>query len=126
MTEQRANEIFRTKNPTGCIYRKNSTSAESKYWVQFTEHGKVYYYSAESYAALLNRLGFKVAYKHDLKAAEENVERYENKLNAQLAGDFDLFDLLFGTTAEEAIAQTRELLADAQKQLERLNSYIIE
>lgn len=118
MTEARANEIFRTKYPNGSILRKNSTSAGNKYWVVFDENSKVYYYSATSYSELLRRLKFNVIYKHDLKTAEANVERYQDRLDKILKGDFeDEFDLLFGTK-EQILESTKENLADAIKILE--------
>ena len=118
MTEARANEIFRTKYPNGSILRKNSTSAGNKYWVVFDENSKVYYYSATSYSELLRRLKFNVIYKHDLKTAEANVARYQDRLDKILKGDFeDEFDLLFGTK-EQILESTKENLADAIKILE--------
>ncbi len=117
MTEARANEIFRTKYPNGSILRKHSTSAGNKYWVVFDENSKAYYYSATSYAELLRRFEFNVIYKHDLKNAEANVERYQNKLDKISKGEFDSFDLLF-CTKEQVLESTKESLADAQKTLQ--------
>ena len=73
MTEERANEIFKTKYPEGEIRRKYSTSAGNKYWVTFNPNGRVYSYSATSYAELLRKFEFNVIYKHDLRNAEANV-----------------------------------------------------
>lgn len=117
MTEARANEIFKTKYPEGEIRRRHATSAENKYWVTFNPNGKVYYYSATSYAELLRRFEFNVIYKHDLSNAEANVERYQNKLDKFLKGEFDSFDLLF-CTKEQALESAKESLADAQKTLQ--------
>ena len=88
MTEQKANEIFRKKYPFGEIGRPNSTSVGSKYWVIFDNsngNGKVYGYTAGSYAALLQRLGFKVCYRADIKGAYDELKRMEN----ELAGGYD-------------------------------------
>lgn len=84
MTEQKANEIFRTKYPFGEIGRPNSTSVGSKYWVIFDNsngEGKVYGYTAGSYAALLQRLGFKICYRADIKGAYLQLELIENELS---------------------------------------------
>lgn len=83
MTEQRANEIFRTKYPNGEIGRPNSTSVGSKYWVIFDNsngEGKVYGYAASSYVALLQRLGFKICYRADIQVAYTELDRMEKEL----------------------------------------------
>ena len=120
MTEAKANEIFRTKYPEGNIIRKNVTSAGNKYWVTFNPNSKAYFYSATSYAELLNRLGFKVVYRHNLETAKQQVEHYEEKINKYKKGELDEFEILFGLTEEQLIENTERELNDAKK---RVNYY---
>ena len=80
MTEQRANEIFRTKYPNGEIRRPNSTSEGSRYWVIFNESHKVYGYRAQSYAELLGRFGFTVVYERDVRSIEKSLADHEKEL----------------------------------------------
>ena len=42
MTEQKANQIFKTKYPEGEIVRRNNSSAGNKFWVTFKPEGRVY------------------------------------------------------------------------------------
>ena len=105
MTEARANEIFRTKYPEGEICRKHSTSAENKYWVTFKPEGKVYYYSGTSYQQVLGKLGFPIAYKHNIETAKAEVARYTKQLEDLHDGIHGPFFNLFGNkTDEEAMA----------------------
>lgn len=60
MTEKKANELLRTKYPEAEIVRQGRSSApKGKYFVTFQPLGKVYYYSAPNYSALLGKLGIK-------------------------------------------------------------------
>ncbi len=86
MTEKKANEIFRSKYPEGEIVRKNASSAGSKYFVVFSKGGKVYYYNAQSYQELLGRLGFQIAYKHDIINAEAIISRLEESIRTESYG----------------------------------------
>lgn len=86
MTEKQANDIFRAKYPEGQIIRKYASSAESRYFVTFKEGGKVYYYNAQSYQALLGRFGFQIAYKHDIENAKHAISRLEETLRTENYG----------------------------------------
>ena len=78
MTITRANEIFRAKNTTGCIYPHPTISG--RYCVVFTEYGKVYDYCAESYASLLNRLGFRVVTESGLSNFRNEIAELARKI----------------------------------------------
>lgn len=131
MTEKRANEIFRTKYPKGEIVRRNNSSAGNKFFVTFKPEGKVYYYSCSTYQELLSRFGFEIAYKHDVEALKNQVNRYEKKLSEILEGNFDAFDFIFcernEETEKQVIDSVRSQLEDSQKQLDyMLNECIID
>ena len=86
MTEKKVNDIFKTKYPDGEIRRPNSTSEGSRYWVVFDKGGKVYSYNAQSYQELLERLGFKVAYAHNIRNAESILSRLKEDLRTENFG----------------------------------------
>lgn len=124
MTEARANEIFKTKYPAGRIGRPNSTSEGSRYFVVFEEGGRVYGYRCSSYAELLQRFGFKVAYQHDIESAEATIRQAEKDLQ-------DGYEkvCLFPTVEGEAEWEktVREKIADYREYLRQLREeYIIE
>lgn len=113
MTEQQANEIFKTKYPNGEIKRKNTTAAGRwRYWVIFDKTKnfvKPYFYELESYAQLLKYFGFSVIYSHNVQALEREAAQIESDLTA--GGEEDLF---FGNgfipfTAEEIEAKQARL-----------------
>lgn len=87
MTENRANEILRSKYPDGEIRRKHSTSAENKYWIKFKADGKVYYYSGTSYQQVLEKLGFEVIYKHNIEALNSEIETLNKRLESLKNGN---------------------------------------
>lgn len=125
MTETRANEIFRTKYPTGTIVRKYASSAGYKYFVVFKEGGKVYYYDRPSYAQLLNSLGFNVAYEHDIRTAQASLERAKAELDAGYEKSFHLFRSEEGRVLWEK--ETREQIAECEEYLHKLQTeFIIE
>jgi hypothetical protein len=125
MTEARANEIFRTKYPTGEIVRKNASSAGYRYYVVFKEGGRVYYYDRPSYAQLLNSLGFKVAYKHDITTAQNALKRAQDELARGYEKSFHLFLSDEGRVQWEQA--TRAQIAECEDYLHRLQTeFIIE
>ena len=91
MTEERANEIFRTKYPDGEIVRKHASSAGYKFFVVFKEGGRAYHYDRPSYAQLLNSLGFAVAYEHDILAARSALKRAQDELAGGYENSYHLF-----------------------------------
>lgn len=112
MTEKKANEIFRSKYPNGEICRRNSTSAGNKYWVVFDKsiaNHKVYHYSETSYAGLLNRLGFKIVYKHDVETAKYYVKQYQKELDDLNNGIKPPFFNCFGIFSDEKEAMEDEI-----------------
>lgn len=121
MTEAKANEIFRTKYPDGEICRRNSTSAENKYWVTFKPNSKVYYYSCTSYAELLNKLGFEVVYKHNIESAKATLERYEKELNEAKAGKFSKFAFIF---TEQTPETEKYYINDLQAQVDQYKELV--
>lgn len=104
MTEKKANEIFRTKYPEGEIVRRFASSAGSKYFVVFKEGGKVYEYACTSYQQLLERFGFKIAYKHNIETAKANIKYHEEKLRKIESGEEKPFALFLGDSDEDAKA----------------------
>ena len=101
MTEQRANEIFRTKYPEGEIVRKNASSAGSRYFVTFKKYGKAYYYGATSYQELLGRFGFDIAYGHNIETAKAEIERHEKAIEDAKNGKFSMLWLGAKTKEEK-------------------------
>ena len=123
MTEARANEIFKTVYPNGEIIRKYASSAGYKYWVNFGTN-KSYYYTATSYAELLRRLKFKVAYKHDIEHAQEALERYTNDLNKLLNGVKPPFFNIFGDKTDEEAMEYE--ISEARKKVEEFTEVLRE
>uniref|UniRef100_A0AAU8B9D3 Uncharacterized protein n=1 Tax=Dulem virus 39 TaxID=3145757 RepID=A0AAU8B9D3_9CAUD len=72
MTIKQANDIFRSKYPDGKIEQRGCMSKTNKVSINVTyqKGGKVYYYNAQNYVELLNRMGFRVVYKKDVEALE--------------------------------------------------------
>lgn len=92
MTEARANEIFRTKYPTGEIIngKRFGGSCAGRMVVIFQEGGKCYDYGATSYQAILERFGFKILYKHNVAAYERQIADLEKRIAD--GGEQDFFD----------------------------------
>lgn len=130
MTEARANEIFKTKYPEGEICRKNSTSAESKYWVTFKREGKVYYYSGASYQQLLEKLGFPIAYKSNIKNIENQIADYTKQLENLKNGTKPILFNIFGDESdreatENEIAFLKEQIEQKKERLRHLTEECI-
>ena len=124
MTEARANEIFRTKYSEGEIVRRNNSSAGNKFWVTFKPQGKVYYYACSTYAELLGRFGFEIAYKHDIKNAEETLKKYEEQLEDAKNGKFDPFAFVFTERNKESEeAEINDLQKQVDEYKERIRHY---
>lgn len=121
MTEEKANEIFRTKYPQGEIRRRRSTSAGNKYWVKFKHNSNAYYYSCTSYAQLLERFGFKVVYKHNIDNARATLERYIKQLTDAKNGKFPAFSFCF---VERTPETEQYYIADLQAQVDAYTELI--
>lgn len=91
MTENKANEIFRTKYPNGKIFKRNSMggTSSSTLAVIFNPNGKVYSYQSSSYAQLLSRFGFTVLYKHNVENINHRINEIEKLLKD--GGEVDFF-----------------------------------
>ena len=119
MTEAKANEIFRTKYPEGEIVRKYASSAGYQYFVVFNSRGKVYYYSATSYAELLRRFGFNVVYRHDIKTVEYYIEKYTKELEDLYDGVVPVGYSLCSIKSDEELIE--DAIITAEKELDYWN-----
>lgn len=122
MTENKANEIFRTKYPTGQIFRRDTFGSATKgqLAVMFEEGGKVYKYNATNYVVLLQKLGFNVLYKKDYDALCRRLETW--KIDYENGGYDDPFGLLDDTTYdEETMAELKAQIDELQKQLDEVD-----
>ena len=83
MTEQRANEILRTKYPEARLTsgRRYGNATTSQMVVVFKPNGKVYKYYATTYAQVLEKLGFTILYKHSVEAYKSEIARLEGLIN---------------------------------------------
>ena len=120
MTEQKANQIFKTKYPEGEIVRRNNSSAGNKFWVTFKPDGKVYYYSCATYKQLLQKLGFEVVYQHNIEAEENLIAMAEKDLEEIESGKGNIFSIALGITLEE---QKEECLKELEERRSRLNYF---
>lgn len=81
MTFDRFEQLVKAKYPGVKLFPhgKFAEGVKSKInvGVIFHENSKVYTYNG-TYCEVLNRLGIKAIYKHDLKAAEEHLEYAKN------------------------------------------------
>ena len=120
MTEARANEIFKTKYPEGEIINgKNfGGSCAGRMVVIFNKGGKVYQYNATSYQAILERFGFKILYKHNVKAYERQIESLEKSIAD--GGERDFFD------ASGWHSYSRDEIKIMQAEIQRLKDILAE
>lgn len=80
MTEKRANEILRTKYPEATIYKNMGGVAKGRIAVTYGPNSKVYGYTASSYQMVLEKLGFKILYKHNVLAMKAEIERLNKEI----------------------------------------------
>lgn len=128
MTEAKANEILRTKYPEATIFRRNSIggTTSSRLAITFKPNGKIYDYAATSYQQVLEKLGFNILYKHDVKGYTERIKKLEAEIKT--GGEQDIFAELFGedvwhTFTEEELKAKRAEIARIQN---ILNASIID
>lgn len=85
MTFDKFEQLVKAKYPDARLFPhgKMHGSVQSKInvGVEFYKGGKVYQYSA-TYCEVLNKLGIKAIYSHNLKATEEHLE-YAKRTNGQ-------------------------------------------
>lgn len=119
MTNARANEILKTKYPTAHIFKRNEMGGASSaaLAVTFKEGGKVYDYNTQSYADVLNRLGFTVLYKHEVTTLEKLVAELERDI---AAGGYvnPFFESRMIYFSEETLADKKAQLAEYKHTLE--------
>lgn len=117
MTNARANEIFCEKYPTGCIYPHPTISG--RYSVVYKAEGKVYDYCAESYAQLLNRLGFPVITRSGIAQYKVEIDRLTRKIEEGkeeslfVPGGWMIFSDEDKAKMRKRINQIEKLLGDA-------------
>lgn len=122
MTEARANEILRTKYPEATIYngKRFGGSCIGRMVVVFKEGGKCYDYCASSYQQVLEKLGFKILYKHNVEAYKRRLKELEKKISDRgEENKFHLFDKRdWITFTDEEIKSMIEELTRIKKELE--------
>lgn len=119
MTEKQANEILRTKYPEATIFRRNSMggTSSSALAVTFYPNGKVYDYQASSYQQVLEKLGFNILYKHNVKNMMDRIEKLQKKISDGGEDTLHLFGEKYHTfTADE--------LSSMQDEIDKIASYI--
>lgn len=91
MTNERANEILKTKYPEAEIYAPGTMGGvpNGRIALTFDPNGKVYSYVAQNYAQVLNKLGFNVIYKDHANYLESHIETLEKEI--ALGGYDDIF-----------------------------------
>ena len=112
MTEARANEILKTKYPEATITKGQyyGGSCSGRIVVVFQPGGKAYqYHGCSTYQQILERLGFNILYKHNVKAYEDRIAKLEAEI---AAGGYERIFFYPGednwcTYTEEEIAQMR-------------------
>lgn len=114
MTEKRANEILRTKYPKARIYngKRFGGATSSEMVVVFDEGGKCYNYSASSYQQVLEKLGFKILYKHNVESMNRRIAELEKQIaDRGEENRFHLFDKrdFIPYADDEVKAREREL-----------------
>lgn len=119
MTEVRANEILRTKYPEATIYngKRFGGSCVGRMVVVFKEGGKCYDYCASSYQQVLEKLGFKILYKHNVNNYNRRIEELEKKIAD--GGEENLFHLF---DDRDWIPFTEEEILQMQKELDSLKN----
>ena len=105
MTIAEANKIFRTKYLDGEIVQRGCMggACKSAVCVTYKTHGKVYYYNAQSYVELLNRLGFNVLYERDVLSMKKEIQRLEKIISD--GGTKNIFTKGFQLLTEERKAE---------------------
>ena len=85
MTEERANEILRTRYPEATITKGQyfGGSRSGRVVVTFKPNGKCYeYHGCSTYQQILERLGFNILYKHNVKAYQDRIAELEAEIEA--------------------------------------------
>lgn len=122
MTEKRANEILRTKYPEARIYngKRFGGATTSQMVVVFNEGGKCYNYYANTYQQILERLGFKILYKHNVEAMQRRIAELEEQIkNRGEENRFHLFDKRdFIPYSDSEVEERTKELAAIKKELE--------
>lgn len=114
MNLAQANEIFRKEYPEGEIWKERSG-----FGVSFSRLSKAYHYNAESFPALLARLGFDVMTPNVAETMRQEIKRMEREIadggskNLFVEGGFLKLTVERKTEYEAKIARYREQLATA-------------
>lgn len=107
MTIKQANNIFKTKYPTGEIVQRGCMGGASSVatCVIYKSGGKVYKYNVQNYVELLNRLGFKVLYKKQIEAMQRDIKKME-----KVIADGGKNNIFFGGFVELSEDEKQRLL----------------
>ena len=80
MTFKRFEEIVKSKYPEAEVFShgefERGVRSKINVTVIFEPHGKCYHYNG-TYCEVLNRLGIKAIYKHDLESCRATLEMYK-------------------------------------------------
>lgn len=122
MTEARANEILRTKYPEATITKGQyyGGSCSGRIVVVFQPGGKAYqYHGCSTYQQILERLGFKILYKHNVEGYKCRIKKLEDQI---AAGGYENIFVFPGedkwhTYSEEEINQMRAELGSLKNEL---------
>lgn len=122
MTEARANEILRTKYPEATITKGQyyGGSCSGRMVVVFKPNGKVYQYrDCSTYQQILERLGFNILYKHNVKAYQDRIAKLEAEIAAGGYENFFVFpgEECWHTFTDEEIANRRSEIESIKNEL---------
>ena len=108
MTFKEFEAIVKTRHPNATVYKHGAWSgAKINVGVEFNPpYGKVYKYQG-SYCYVLNRLGIRAMYEHDLACFEKQLE-----LHKKHHGEIDIFGNLIDNT--ERIATLEKYIQDVK------------
>lgn len=112
MTEERANEILRTRYPEATITKGQyfGGSCSGRVVVVFQPGGKAYqYHGCSTYQQILLRLGFNILYKHNVKAYQDRIAKLEAEIEAGGHENFFIFpgENEWHAYSDEEIAQMK-------------------
>ena len=120
MTENKANEILRTKYPQATIHngKRFGGSNSCHMVVTFEPYGKCYSYYASTYQEVLKKLGFKILYKHNAEAINNQIAELQTYIEQGFKED------VFGLSDEEVHVFTSEEINEMKLKVKELAELI--
>lgn len=113
MKFKRFEELFHMKYPNGTVHQHGTfggTEKSMKVAIEFTPYSKVKTFYG-SYQDVLKKIGIDVVYKEDIDRAKAKLERLKDE-----DGQVSFFD---------EVIDNSELIAEVEKYLQTVSSYII-